>query len=164
MKSSQYLHGVSMDKTSHSSTTTTTQKNPLLNGLISTHRLSETLTNVSSSPNQKRLLTNFNHPLKYSQRIKHILLIICLTIIFAFLFIITIEFSTKLVRKEEISSLFNLTNVNNQTTSEKSCLINFFFACVWLFNFLLFIICLLIHILIYQQRSQRNRTRTVFLR
>jgi hypothetical protein len=157
MKSSQYFHGISMDKTSYSSTTT--QKNSLLNGLISTHRLSETLTNVSSSPNQKRLLTNLNHQLKYSQRIKHILLIICLTIIFAFLFIITIEFSIKLVRKEEISSLFNLTNVTS-----KPCPINSFFACVWLFNFLLFIICLLIHILIYQQRSQRNRTRTVFLR
>ena len=159
MKSSQYLRGVSMDTNSHISSTT--QKNSLLNGLIPpTQRLSETLTNVSSSPNQKRLLTNCNHQLKHSQTIKHIILILCLTIILAFLFIITIQFSTKIVRKEEL----NLTNNNNQTKFEKPCTINSFFACVWLFNFLLFVICLSVHVLIYQRHSQRNRTKTVFLR
>ncbi len=160
MKSSQYLPGVRMETNSHLSTTK--QKNSLLNGLISTHRLSETLTNVSSSPNEKRVSTNSKTQLKQSQKLKHIFILICLTIIFAFLFIITIQFSTKLVQNK--NELINLTQISNQTKLKKSCPINSFFACVWLFNLLLFLICLFIHILIYQKRSQHNRTRAAFLR
>jgi hypothetical protein len=171
MQQSQYLGSGGLNKNSYSPTKGNLPS--LLNGSLPSHRLSQTSANVPSltsnnSPNKLHILTNCNNSLKQSEKMKDMILIICLTIILAFLFITTIELSTILVKykNEEDILLFNLTIINNQTKLEKqiNSPINSFFACVWIFNLLLFIICLFVHIFIYQQRSQRNRARAAFLR
>jgi len=171
MQQSQYLGSSGLSTNSHSPTKGNSPS--LLNGSLPSHRLSQTSANVPSltsnnSPNKLHVLTNCNNSLKRSEKMKDIILIICLTIILAFLFITTIELSTTLVKykNEEDILLFNLTIINNQTKLEKqiNSPINSFFACVWIFNFLLFIICLFVHIFIYQRRSQSNRARAAFLR
>jgi hypothetical protein len=177
MQPSQYLGSARLSASSHSSKTS--NRNSLLNGLIPSHRSSQTLTNSSSltpnySPNQLRVLNNCNNQVKRSEQIKFILLIICLTIIFALLFITTIELSIILVKtknEEDISLsidiISNLTKIYNKTKLEKDekiSPIKSFFACVWFFNLLLFIICLFVHAFIYNRRSQNNRARAVFFR
>ena len=177
MKSSELLSGTSIENTSHLSTTQ--DRNSLVNGLIPPHRVSETLSNRSSltpnhSPNQLRRLTySPNKQFKRSKKVKDILLIICLSVILAFLFLTTIELSRTLVQNEKdekemilstLSRRFNSNRFSNQTTEEKTSPIKSFFGCVWLFNLLLFIISLFLHLLIYQRRTQRNRTRASFHR
>ncbi len=151
MQLSQYLRSTRLSTTSHSSTVGT--QNSFLNGLI------PSLT-PNHSPNQKRVLNNCNNQLKRSEKLKYILLIVCLTIIFACLFILTIELATIFVKQKNED---NLTLINNQTKFEEKK-INSFFACVWFFNLLLFIICLFVHGFIYKRRSQHNRARAAFLR
>lgn len=151
MQPSQYLGNTRLSTTSHSSPIV--PQNSLLNGLI------PSLT-PNHSPNQKRILNNCNNQLKRPERIKYILLIGCLTIIFGFLFIVTIELATIFVKQKKDD---NLTLINNQTNLEEKE-INSFFACVWFFNLLLFIICLFVHGFIYKRRSQHNRARAAFLR
>jgi hypothetical protein len=163
----QYLGGHRLSTSSQSSTTPST--NALLNGLLPSRRVSQTLPTLPSvGSNQSRILPTTNNQLKRSERIKHFILIVSLTIIYAFLLIITIELAITLVKykKPVISLSSNLTIIINQTTiyEEKRSPIRSFFACVWLFNVLLFFICLFLHLILYQQRSQRDRTRAVFLR
>lgn len=172
MQTSQYLRSTRLSTTSSSSPITATTPNSLLNGLIPTHRLSQassTLTpNHSPNQNQIRILNNSNNQLKRSEKIKYFFLIIFLTFIFAFLFLTTIQLSTIIVKYKNIS-LSNFTFINNQTENheneeEKYFPIKSFFACVWFFNLLLFIICLFIHGFLYKRNCQHNRTRAAFLR
>ncbi len=165
MQTSQNIRNARLSTSSYSSTTAIT--NSVLNGLIPSKRFPNIIPSLTSNQNQIRRLTNFKNPLKRSDQIVDLILSISLTILFAFLFIITIEFSTILVKDQKEYMKFNLTETtNNQTKLKKKEIypINSFFACVWFFNFLLFIICLFIHIFIYKRRSQRNRAGAAFLR
>ena len=166
---SQYLGGARLSTSSHSSTTVTT--NVLLNGLLPSPRSSQTLGSFSlvsanHNSNQSRALPTCNNQLKRSERLKHIMLIISLTIIFALLLITTIELATTLVRHKSEENLFisNLSLNTNETRLEKDTSIHSFFACVWFFNILLFFICLFVHSLVYQRRSQGVRAKAAFLR
>jgi uncharacterized membrane protein len=150
--------------------TSSISKNGLLNGLIPSHRLSQTTGTIpsltpSQSPNQSsRIVTNPNNQLKRSEIIKYILLILLLTILFALLLITIFYFGTRIVKKDDL--FINLTKNENQTNSnhENYFLIRSFFACVWFFNVSLFFICLFIHLILYRQRSQHGRARAAFLR
>ncbi|CAF1441738.1 unnamed protein product [Adineta steineri] len=165
----QHLRGPRLSTSSHSSTSPITSILP--NGLLSSRRASQTI-GPNHSPNQSRTLSPNTNQIKRSEKIKHTILIISLTIIFSFLLTITIELATTLVHyKKNDSSLSrniisNLTLNTNQTKkiSEKSSRIRSFFACVWFFNILLFFICLFIHLILYEQHSQRDRARAAFLR
>ena len=143
----QFPRGSRLSTSSYSSTSAGT--NTLLNGLLPSHRFSQTLPNnpANHSPNQTRLLTTSNK-IKRSEKIQHMIIIFILTLILAFLLIITIELATTLVKheKEKDLSLSNLTLINNSTSSkeEKNPLIRSSFACVWFFNVLLFFNCLFV--------------------
>jgi hypothetical protein len=166
----QNVHGPRLSTCSHSSISAAT--NALLNGLLPSHRFSQTSNNAPTlasnlTPNQLRALQKGSNQLKRSEKIKHVILILSLTIIFALLLIITIQLATKLVQKEEhLLSSSNLTIINNRTNLQDENIhpIRAFFACVWIFNGLLFVICLIIHSIAIQRRSRRGRTTAVFLR
>jgi uncharacterized membrane protein YhaH (DUF805 family) len=145
--------------------------NTLLNGLIPSQHISKTKGNNSSlTPSQTRVLPNSNNPLKRSERIKYILLVLLLTIIFALLLITTIELGTRIVKhkkEEDLNNVFiNSTSILNQTkfNEENTSLIRSFFACVWFFNVTLFFICLFLHLFLYQHSHQHDRARAAFLR
>ncbi len=133
------------------------------NGLIP----SEPLINVSTTTTANKCRVN---EFSSSSKMKDILLIICLTFLFGFLLTITIEFSrlTVLDDKEDlfssVSIKLNLTIIKNETKFMRSSSLNSFVACVWFFNLLLFLICLFVHIFIYEKHLQHNRTRSAFLR
>jgi len=162
----QYIHNPRLSISSRSSLSAAT--NALLNGLLPSHRFSQTSANApilaaNLTPNQLKELQKTNNKLKRTKRIKNASLIIILTLILACLLIITIEFTTKLVKIQSKIHLTNLTLTNN-ITNEKQYPIRAFFTCVWIFNGLLFVNCLIIHSIVIQRRSRRGRTTTVFLR
>jgi hypothetical protein len=146
--------------------------NALLNGLLPSHRFSQTSTNTpilatNLTVNQLKELQKTNNQFKRSKQIKQISIKICLTILLACLLLITIEFCSKLVKISSEVHLFKyLTNnsTNNITIIEHQYPIRSFFTCVWFFNALLFINCLIIHSIAIQRRSRRGRTTAVFLR
>jgi len=151
---------------SHSSLSAATTA--LLNGLLPSHRFSQTSANTPTlstnlTPAQLKALQKSNNKLKRLKRIKQTSVIVSLTIILAFLLIITIEFATKLVKIPSKIHLLNLNSTKN-LTNEKQYPIHAFFTCVWIFNALLFINCFIIHSCVIQRRSRRSRTTAVFLR
>ncbi|CAF3265672.1 unnamed protein product [Rotaria sp. Silwood2] len=172
---SQYVHGTPLG--TNSPLSRSLAKNTS-NGLVPSHRLSQVSANAlclasNHSSNQSRILLNLNTQLKLSERIKSILLIIILTVTFAFLLITTIELSTTLVKykteknlSSSLNKILNLTRMNNQSKSdeEKTSPIRSFFACIWLFNVFLFLICLFTHLFLYRQHPQHGRARAAFLR
>ncbi|CAF0871943.1 unnamed protein product [Rotaria sp. Silwood1] len=172
---SQYVHSTPLSTNSPSLKSAVTHT---LNGLLPSHRLSQTSANAlclapNHNPNQSRILLNFNNQLKRSERIKHVLVFIILTVTFAFLLITTIELSTILVKYKteknlslSMNKISNLTRINNETKLEEEEIppIRSFFACIWIFNLFLFLICLFTHLFLYRQRPQRGRARAAFLR
>lgn len=165
----QNLRGPRLSTSSHSSTSLITS--PVLNGLLLTHRASQTLpSNLSvgkeqTSP-QTRFLQLTNDQIKRIEKLKQIFLFIILTFLFAFLLITTVELAKELVRdkKDEFSSNFSLSNNQTKSFYQTSPSIRSFFASVWIFNVFLFFICLIIHLILYRQRLQRDRARAAFLR
>lgn len=172
----QNSHGPRLSTSSHSSLSAAT--NALLNGLLPSHRFSQVSANAPAlaanlSPNQLQALQKRNSQLKRSERIKYASLTMVLTFVLALILTITIELATKLVKLQPDRSLLkssnkfsNLTTTKNQTSlkDEKKHSIRGFFACVWIFNCLLFINCFIVHAVIVQRRSRRVRTIAVFLR
>ncbi|CAF0964198.1 unnamed protein product [Adineta ricciae] len=165
----QNLRGSRLSTSSHSSTSLITS--PVLNGLLPIHRASQTLPpslsigKEQASP-QTRFLQLTNDQIKRIETFKQIVLFLTLTILFAFLLIITVELAKELVRdkKEEFSSNLSLSNNQTKSFDETSSSIRSFFASVWIFNVFLFFICLFIHLILYRQRLQRDRARAAFLR
>lgn len=162
----QNFHNPRLSTSSHSSLSAATTA--LLNGLLPSHRFSQTSTNAPTiasnlTSHQLKELQRTNNKLKRIKRIKRASIIICLTIILAFLLIITIEFATKLVKTQSDIHLENITLINNRT-NQKHYPIRAFFISVWIFNGLLFVNCLIIHSIVIQRRSRRGRTTIAFLR
>jgi hypothetical protein len=162
----QNFHNPRLSTSSHTSLSAATTA--LLNGLLPSHRFSQTSANAPTlaanlTPNQLKALQKSTNKLKRAKRIKHASFIIILTLILAGLLIITIEFTTKLVKIQSEVHLINITSTNN-ITNEKQYPIRAFFTCVWIFNGLLFVNCLITHSILIQRRSRRGRTTTVFLR
>jgi hypothetical protein len=159
-----------LSTSSHSSLSAAT--NALLNGLLPPHRFSQASTNApilaaNLTPNQLKELQRSNNKLKRSRRIKQTSIIICLTIILVFLLLITIEFGSKLVKispELHLSKSLTINSTKNLTITEHQYPIHAFFTCVWFFNALLFINCLIVHSIAIQRRSRRGRTTAVFLR
>ena len=172
----QNFHNQRLSTSSHSSLSAAT--NALLNGLIPSHRFSQTSANAPAlaanlTPNQIKALQKTNNKLKRTQRIKHASISLSLTIILAILLIISIEFATKLVKihpEEYVTKTTNkpshLIKTNNETnsTEEDEHPIQAFFICVWIFNGLLFIHCVIVHSIAIQRRSRRVRTTTFVIR
>jgi hypothetical protein len=163
----QNFHNPRLSTSSHSSLSAATTA--LLNGLLPSHRFSQASANTpptlasNLTPTQLKALQKSNNKLKRLKRIKNASIIISLTLTLSILLIITIEFSTKLVKNQPTIHLTNLTLTNN-LTNEKQYPIRAFFTCVWIFNGLLFINYLIIHSILFQRRSRRTRTKIVFFR
>ncbi|UJR38551.1 hypothetical protein I4U23_031217 [Adineta vaga] len=159
----QNLRGPRLSTSSQLSTSPIT--NSLLNGLLPSNHASQHLSvGKEQNSNLNRLLPSTANRLKYKKRIKSFLLYVTLTILFSLLLIITIELAKELVKiKVEIS---NKSLSSNQTkySNEKLFSIRSFFASVWMFNVCLFLTCLIIHLILYQQRLRRDRARAAFLR
>lgn len=178
MQQSQFENVSSSPLDMNSSSSTSMPMNTL-NGIFSIHRLSQTSVNVSSLVsnnivNQSRVLSNDNNQFNRLKQIKHILLNIILTVTFSFLLMTTIELAGSLVKNYEektellrINVVSNLTQINNNQTRfnvENNYSIYSLFACIWLFNLFLFLICLIVHLYVYQRDSQHSRARAAFLR
>ena len=162
----QSIHNPRLSTSSHSSLSAAT--NALLNGLLPSHRFSQASTNAPTlaanlTANQLKELQKTNNQLKRSKRIKQTSITICLTIILACLFFITIEFCSKLVKTSSELHL-SKNSTNNRTIIEHQYPIRAFFTYVWFFNALLFVNCLIVHSIAIQRRSRRGRTTAVFLR
>ena len=163
---------------SHSSlkaTTTTT----LLNGLLPSHRFSQTSAHASNlsanlSAAQLQALQKYNRRLKRTQCIKRTGIIMSLTVSLSLLLTITVESAAKLIRIEPIdeisskslNSSSNLTIDSNDTNSqrERNHPIHGFFICIWIYNSLLLIACLIVHSVAIQRRSKPGRTQMAILR
>lgn len=160
------FHNPRLSTSSHSSLSAATTA--LLNGLLPSHRFSQTSANAHTlasnlTPHQLKELQKTNNKLKRIKKIKHASIITILTIVLALLLIITIELSKKLVTIQSNINRENITLINNRTY-QKQYPIRAFFTCVWIFNGLLFLNCFIIHSIIIQQRSRRGRTTIAFLR
>ncbi|UJR07623.1 hypothetical protein I4U23_011912 [Adineta vaga] len=164
------FHNPRLSTSSYSSLSATT--NTVLNGLLPSHRLSQTSAGATiSAVNQ---LQKTNNRLKRIKRLKRASLILLLTLILAFFLLTTIEFTTKLVQiqsKEHILSYFNFTfsnnNNNNANNSDEDHIhspIRAYFTCVWIFNSFLLICCFILHSISIRRHSSRARTAAVFLR
>jgi hypothetical protein len=158
-----------LSTSSHSSLSTAT--NTFLNGLLPPHRFSQTSANAPPSaanltPIQLKALQNGNNQLKRWTRIKNGCVIICLTILLAFLLLITIELAARLVKIQPEIHLWRFSNLSsiNNITIEEHYPIRAFFTCVWIFNSFLFIHCFLVHCIGIQQHSRRILTTAVFVR
>jgi hypothetical protein len=172
----QNFHNPRLSTSSHSSLSAATSA--LLNGLVPSHRFSQSSNTAPTlaanlTPNQLKALQQGNNKFKRSEWIKQASIILSLTIILALLLIITIELTTKLVKNQSEEYLTKFTNrisnlniTNNETNSkeEEKYPIQAFFTCVWLFNGLLFIHCLIVHSIAIQRRSRRGRTTAVVIR
>lgn len=151
-----------------------------LNQIISLRRLSQTSSTIPSfipnnnNSNPSNLVTNSNNEIKLSDKLKHILIFLLLTLTFASLITTIIELARKIVHFNKkksnyiysINEISNLTEMKNKTKLEedKYLVMRSFFASIWLFNFFLLIICLSINLFLYQQSSTHYRTKTAFLR
>jgi len=128
------------------------QQNPSVNGLLRSGPMS----------NQFHLQTN-STKLKSRNQFRFGFLIVCLTFVFAFLLILTVEFARLIVQHDSLEFDVNLTFVSNQTKSQQNPFESFF-ASIWIFNLLLFFVCLCLHLLLYKRKYQDNQTKTAFLR
>jgi hypothetical protein len=167
-------NGPRLSTTSHSSVTaaTATPTNVLLNGLVPSHRSSQTLLNVpvSFASARSRPLRKGSEQFNRTEKVKHASIVICLSVLLALLLIISVEVSVELVRDR--SSALNSTSSSFNRTP--SMLVNIagqdgrrlrsFFAAVWLFNGLLSVHCLFIHVVSVRRHSRRARTVPLFLR
>ena len=175
----QNPNGSRLSTSSHSSVSAAT--NAYLNGLLSPQRSSQTLPSAATSASnltasQLQALRKETNRLKRSTRIQHALVVVLLTIVLALLLVGNIELATKFVRNQReehlsawdrnLSSSSSSTNPNRTkvTESEKTPRFRSYFACIWLFNGLLFVPCLIAHSVSIQRRSRRGRTLAVFLR
>ncbi|CAF1038713.1 unnamed protein product [Adineta steineri] len=171
----QNFHNPRLSTSSYSSLSAATTA--LLNGLLPGHRFSQTSGNAPTmaanlSTKQLLALQRTNNRLKRSQNIKRTGIILILSIILACLLLITIQCATRVVKLQAKDHLFNywdqLSNdsIINRTnsTENKDYSIRAFFTCVWIFNALLLICCFLIHLILSQRRSSRNKATAAFLR
>ncbi|CAF1113512.1 unnamed protein product [Adineta ricciae] len=157
------LHNPRLSTSSYSSLSATTTA--LLNGLLSPHRLSQTSGSAPVSAVNK--LQKTTNRLKRTERIKRGCVILVLTLLLAFLLLITVELTTKLVKAQAKGNLVrysNLTTTNRTNEYETAPPIRAFFTCVWIFNSFLLISCFIVHLIAVQRRSIRWRTTAVFLR
>ena len=177
----QNPNGSRLSTSSHSSVSAAT--NAYLNGLLSPQRSSQTSPSAATSgsnltASQLQALRKETNRLKRSTTIQHVLIIVLLTIVLALLLIGNIELATKFVRNQReehlsawhrnlsssLSSTLTNSNRTKVTGDEKAPRFRSYFACIWLFNGLLFVPCLIAHSVSIQRRSRRGRTLAVLLR
>lgn len=159
-------NGPRLSTGSHSSATVPST-NVLLNGLLPSHRSSQTLLTVpvSFTSNPSRPSRKGSEQLNRTEKLQHASIVVCLSLLLALLLIITVQSSGELVRERSSPSNSTLTRrISSSSSSEDERPLRSFFAAVWLFNALLFVDCLFIHIVSVRRRSRRTRTVPAFLR
>lgn len=168
--SSVPLNGPRLSTSSHSSITGPTS-NLLLNGLLPSHRYSQSLSNApilgsNLSSNQFSQLRKGSEQIKRSERAKQILIRIFLSIILAFLFLTSIEFSVQLVRPSSSDRISKRNRSLNHSGENEEIFppIRGFFTCVWFFNLLLFLNSFIIYFILRRRNPRRTRTFAGFIR
>lgn len=161
------FHNPRLSTSSHSSLSAATSA--LLNGLLPSHRYSQGSTTAPTiatnlTPNQIKALQETNQKLQRIKRLRHLAVTLCLTILLGLLLATTVEYGCKLVKELPTENTTKSLDLNSTYSQHNLRPIRAFFTCVWIFNGLLFLICLFVHIYSIQRRSRRTRSVTVFFR